>query len=115
MLGSLLALAAMLWFGIAYSMSTQYGYFWFLVLLMYLVPSAFGMLATQLSMEVSGTNNGCHIQITFNMKKSCWWCCLCCFPYKPTLARAFTSLGMMTSAIGLVQLSWQVKTPRNSV
>lgn len=47
--GSLLSLSALVWFGVMYSATTEYGYFWFIVLVLYLIPSSFGMLATQLS------------------------------------------------------------------
>lgn len=110
LVGSLLSMAAVLWFGIVYSSSTEYGYFWFVVLILYLIPSAFGMLATQLSMYLYPTlltYSG--MEVAFNTTKSCWWCCVCCFPYHDTVTRAFTNLAMITAAIGLVQVSWQVQ------
>eukprot|EP01126_Amoeba_proteus_P023152 TRINITY_DN23307_c0_g2_i1.p1 TRINITY_DN23307_c0_g2~~TRINITY_DN23307_c0_g2_i1.p1 ORF type:complete len:209 (-),score=20.84 TRINITY_DN23307_c0_g2_i1:131-721(-) len=108
--GSLLALSATIWFSVTYLPNAEYGYVWSTVLVLYLLPSWFGLTATQLSLEVcSDFQASLTIKVAFNWQSRFWLCGFCC-RYKPFLARAFTNISMIFSSLLLIQVIGQYFT-----
>jgi len=95
--GLAISLVNPLWFGLTLAPTTNFGWIWIVVLVLYIVPGLLGLPAIWLSWKVANSSPlvGC--------LPSC-----CSRPCCIFFSRACMVLSLVTAAVGLVHVGWQI-------